>query len=496
MSTEDGFIRALREDPQDDETRLIFADWLDERDDPRGEFFRLQTELADWVPDLERRQSLHQRCAELLARHGRDWLGQLSDLCEEIVWERGQPHVAISIPALLGSEIAPLFESAIVGQVRVLERAGRLDELVAGHHFEYLPHLHLDRLGLEDRHLVALAANPHFRGVRTLSLATNSLTEAGLRRLLASPGAADLTALDLRNNRLHDDAVWELMSWDGLARLNDLDVHGNAIGPVALETLSAWRRSRLAERPGHSRRINSLGMEFVWIPAGTYLRGALPDDPDRHDDESPRYATTLSRGFYLGRFQVTQGQYQRVVGTNPSRFNAGNHGGFNHPVEMVSWEEASEFCVVLGALPAEKKVGHRYRLPTESEWEHAARCGWDHTVFPWDRRMTPWLANYGETVGHTVPVGSYPPNPWGLCDMTGNLWDWCADWSELYPKNLRQPLLDPRGPRSGSQRVLRGGSWYGPAQNVRCSSRGSDSPTTHDHYYGFRVVLEVGADRP
>ncbi len=491
MSIEAGFIQALREDPHDDETRLIYADWLDERGDPRGEFLRVQVELANGVPDLEHRERLHQRSAELLAAYEAQWLGPLRSLCEAVWWRRGQPHLVMTAATLLRSSVArqaaTLFERALVAEVRVVDTPPNIrDNLVASRVYEYLPHLALDGLGLGDAHFHGLLNNPHFRGLRSLSLAGNDLGPGSVRRLLASPVIETLVEIDLRNNRLNSGSYWALTTHEGADRLRDLRLHCNPLDAAARDALTAWRSIRLARRPGRKRLLNSLGMELVWIGPGTYRRGSPPEEVGRYDDEGPRQVVTVSRGFYLAAFQVTQTEYERVTGQNPAR-----HNGPHHPVEMVSWQEANDFCARLSAMPEEAALGRRYRLPTEAEWEWAARCGWDHTALPEGREVTPWLANFGGSIGHPLPVGSFPPTPWGLYDQSGNLWDWCADWYAEYPSASPDPLIDPTGPETGSQRSLRGGSWYGPARNGRCSCRGSDSPLTHDHFYGFRVLLEI-----
>jgi len=492
MSTEAGFIQALRDDPSDDETRLIYADWLDERGDPRGEFFRVQVRLADGVADLDERRRLHQRSRDLLAAHEARWLGPLAKLCESVWWRRGQPVVTLSartvLQASLARRAAQLFEQAVVAEARVVNAPQNIrPNLVESPVFQHLPHLVLDGLDLDDYHLARLVQNPHFRGFRSLSLAGNNLGHVSVNRLLTSPAADGLVALDLRNNRLHDASFWAIANSDLGGRLRDLRLHGNPLGPIGLAGYVAWRTPRLAA----SRRVNSVGMELTYIAPGTYLRGSPDDEPGRYPDEGPRRAVTISRGFYLAAFQTTQDEYQRVTGSNPARFHPGNGGGLNHPVEMVSWEEAAAFCERLSRLPDEAAAGHRYRLPTEAEWEYAARCGWDDAPLPDNRTPSAWLANYGGSPGRTVPVGSYPPTPWGHYDLAGNLWDWSADWYGDYPEAVAEPAVDPTGPETGSQRVLRGASWYGPSRNLRCACRGSDSPTIRDHYYGFRVLLEV-----
>jgi len=198
-------------------------------------------------------------------------------------------------------------------------------------------------------------------------------------------------------------------------------------------------------------------------------------------------------------FEVTQEQYEQVMGVNPSRFK-----GAKNPVEMVSWEEAVEFCKKLSA-----RTGKKVMLPTEAQWEYACRAGTTtafHTGdalkpgqanadFPsnpglWDRIMA-WVGmSSAQKIIQTTPAGSFPPNGFGLYDMHGNIWEWCSDWyGEDYYAN--SPKTDPRGPDSGSYRVLRGGGWYDGPQICRSADRGRSSPDLRDHSIGFRVAVDL-----
>ncbi|MDB4416591.1 formylglycine-generating enzyme family protein, partial [bacterium] len=224
----------------------------------------------------------------------------------------------------------------------------------------------------------------------------------------------------------------------------------------------------------------ALGMEFKLIPAGTFTMGA---GVVAHD-------VTLTQPFKMGVHEVTQAQYENVMCVNPSYIKAANN-----PVENVSWEDAGEFCRRLSELPAEKAAGNVYRLPTEAEWEYACRAGTTtHYSFVDADLVFGHYAWFTENSGLKAhPVGSKKPNPWGLYDMHGNVWEWCQDWHDNYPSGA---LIDPKGPVSGSTRVYRGGGWFSP--NVYCWSayRKRGLPSFRDDYdgSGFRVCLSTSGN--
>ncbi len=201
-------------------------------------------------------------------------------------------------------------------------------------------------------------------------------------------------------------------------------------------------------------------------------------------------------------YEVTQGEYERVMGTNPSCFSA-NGGGSEKsmdtsrfPVEQVAWEDAVEYCNRLSALPAERAAGRVYRLSTEAEWEYACRAG-TTTPFYFGSQLNGQQANFdgnlpygittsGPYLARTTPVGSYAANDYGLFDMHRNVWEWCSDWYEDYPA-LAQ--VDPLGAATASFCVIRGGGWDGIARNCRSAHRGRDAPDYRRLYLGFRVAL-------
>lgn len=227
---------------------------------------------------------------------------------------------------------------------------------------------------------------------------------------------------------------------------------------------------------------NSVGMQFMKIPAGSFLMGANPKLGVALEEESPMHEVILSKSFYMGKYEVTQAQWQAVMGENPSFYQ-----GADRPVEYVSWNDVNLFCAKLNELE-----GHRrYRLPTEAEWEYAARAG-DDLVFPSGKtrdalgRFAWYFKNADQ---QTHPVGQLAPNGWGLYDMVGNVWEWTADWfDETYYE--KSPETDPTGPDSGRFRVYRGSSFYWDPECCNYSDRENSSPGFKMYYLGFRVVLD------
>jgi formylglycine-generating enzyme required for sulfatase activity len=232
---------------------------------------------------------------------------------------------------------------------------------------------------------------------------------------------------------------------------------------------------------------NSIGMEFILIPAGSFMMGAdqnFEDDDDDDDYEVPQHQVKISQPFYLGKYEVTQAQWAAVMGNNPSEFK-----GQNNPVEQVSWDDAQIFIEQLNA-----QEGHnRYRLPTEAEWEYAARAGSTSAYsFGDDAGQLGRYGWYGEDwdSGSTHPVGQKQPNAWGLYDMHGNVWEWVQDWYEE-PDYSNSPGAGPKGPYSGSYRVLRGGSWYSDASYCRSAYyRPYNTPDYRFRNLGFRLALD------
>jgi formylglycine-generating enzyme required for sulfatase activity/tRNA A-37 threonylcarbamoyl transferase component Bud32 len=228
---------------------------------------------------------------------------------------------------------------------------------------------------------------------------------------------------------------------------------------------------------------NSLGMKFVWCPPGTFLMGSPPGEVGRLGRET-QHRVTLTKGFYLGAYEVTQAQWRAVMGNDPSYFQ-----GDDRPVEQVNWYDCQDFCRKLG-----EQDGKRYRLPTEAEWEYACRAG--STRVYWsgngveELKKVGW-ASYDRIRGsarETKPVGSFQPNAWGLYDMHGNVFEWCQDW---YNPDSAGDTTDPQGVNKGIYRVLRGGSWWVDPGQCRSAYSGWDRPDVRRYEYGCRVVLSL-----
>ena len=234
---------------------------------------------------------------------------------------------------------------------------------------------------------------------------------------------------------------------------------------------------------------NTIGMKLVLIPPGEFMMGSPDSDKDAYSDEKPPHKVRITKPFYLGAHEVTVGQFRRFI--DQSHYDAGSdwkvafEGQTNEdPVTCVSWNDAVAFCQWLS-----KKEGKTYRLPTEAEWEYACRAG---TTTRWcfgdDEAALAKYAWYdGNSRNATHPVGQKRPNAWGLYDMHGNVWEWCADWyaEDYYGQS---PPDDPTGPSSGTDRVLRGGSWFSSPGSPRSANRDRDRPGNRGHYDGFRVA--------
>jgi len=235
--------------------------------------------------------------------------------------------------------------------------------------------------------------------------------------------------------------------------------------------------------------INSIEIKLVLIPNGTFMMGSPVEEEGRYDNEV-QHKVTISRDYYLGVTEVTQGQYEKVMGTNPSKFQKQvilNKDSSMYPVEKVSWEDAVSFCKRLSELPDEKTAGRVYRLPTEAEWEYACRAE-SETAFHFggSSKLSDDFAWFGNSNKQTHPVGQKKPNAWGLYDMHGNVFEWCGDWFNEYPKGA---VSDPTGPKDGVLRVNRGGSWEFGAASGRSATRFFTAPFGRGDWIGFRVAL-------
>ncbi|MBN1788266.1 MAG: formylglycine-generating enzyme family protein [Sedimentisphaerales bacterium] len=235
---------------------------------------------------------------------------------------------------------------------------------------------------------------------------------------------------------------------------------------------------------------NEVTMMVVYIPAGEFEMGSPPTELKKDNDEG-QHRVKLTKAFYIGKFEVTQLQYRVIMRQNESKF-----GGDKLPVENVNWHQARQFLKKVS-----DKTGLKFRLPTEAEWEYACRAG-TTTAFNTGTTLDSSLANYkaktpyadgvaGDYLKRTNNVGTYQPNAFGLCDMHGNVWEWCSD---IYDKDYYKtsPLVDPKGPqKKGGAHVIRGGAWNEKAYKCRSADRNHRLPKTNQAHIGFRVVVEI-----
>ena len=269
------------------------------------------------------------------------------------------------------------------------------------------------------------------------------------------------------------------------------DVNQSAAPPLAVAPFDAAAAKRhqeaWAEYLGVPVEVtNSIGMKLLLIPPGEFLMGSPESEEWRRVAEGPQHRVRITKPFYLGVFEVTQSQWESVMGSNPSN----GIRDADSPVENVSWEYCQEFIRRLNERSEEQ--GEVYRLPTEAEWEYACRAGSTTRYYFGDDASM--LGNYswhlGTSGGRTHPVGGKKPNSWGLYDMHGNVWEWCSDWyGENYYAN--SPVDDPQGPATGSARVERGGDWCSGARQCRSSYRGGYDPAYTYGLQGFRLSRTV-----
>jgi formylglycine-generating enzyme required for sulfatase activity len=265
-----------------------------------------------------------------------------------------------------------------------------------------------------------------------------------------------------------------------------------AVGVEPLPTKSPFSRAEAkthqqawAEHLGLPVQVtNSVGTKLSLIPPGQFVMGSPPGEEWHRADEI-QHGVTLTKAFYLGAAEVTQGQWKTLMGENPSFFT-----GDDLPVDTVTWEQAVEFCRKLS-----EKEGIQYRLPTEAQWEYACRAG-TTTPFHTGNTINTDQANYDGN--HTYAKGKkgiyretttqadrFAPNAWGVHDIHGNVWEWCADWYGAYPG---AEVSDPVGPVEGQSRIVRGGSWTNFPAVCRSANRGKTVPTNFNFHFGFRVV--------
>jgi formylglycine-generating enzyme required for sulfatase activity len=397
---------------------------------------------------------------------------------------------------------------------KAVRDAARMAEVAV--HFEAYMRDHLGPLQGILEQVIRVDSDLH-RAVAEIEGLTRQLVQQHLTplpgsELLDERWLTFLTAGQLKKERLEE--MWErLEQQDGDLEALEIDLAtsaSSAASPVltALDNIRTLVEVRLAplvpapmtgapkmaegaSRPRgisvstpEPRLVDRFGIDFVLIPAGTFQMGSDHGD----DNEKPVHTVRLSRPFYLGMYPVTQRQWEAVMGSNPSRFQ-----GPEHPVERVSWNKVQEFIRSLNTHEGRAL----YRLPTETEWEYAARAGATGAYcYGDDVTQLAQYAWYADSArGITYPVGQLRPNAWGLYDIHGNVWEWVQDWydNQEYARRTATgtAVVDPAGPASGSDRVLRGGGCSSPACGCRSADRSSDVPGYLSTDRGFRLLREV-----
>ena len=265
------------------------------------------------------------------------------------------------------------------------------------------------------------------------------------------------------------------------ARLNPSPKAKTETEPEVTESVESVSDSQPTVENKTENLGNGVILDMVYIPGGTFMMGSPKGEGK--NNEKPQHEVTV-RAFYMGKYPITQAQYQQVMGKNPSHFK---DKGDERPVESVSWHDAIQFCQKLS-----KQTGTEYRLPTEAEWEYACRAG-TNTNYYFGDDLTSDLANYGHNVGKTTAIGHYPPNTFGLYDMHGNVWEWCQDdWHGNY--NGASTDGSARILEKGSKKLIRSGSWSINLNGCRSATRDSNYPVVGNIDVGFRVVCVVHRD--
>ncbi|MBU1042488.1 MAG: formylglycine-generating enzyme family protein [Proteobacteria bacterium] len=335
-------------------------------------------------------------------------------------------------------------------------------------------------------------------------------TAHAMPRLKARPGQPLLPCLLLA-----------LCATLGLAASGLCQDAGNATAdniPQANASISAAQVQEFRSAPGEPPAGTTwtepkTGMAFLWVPSGCFVMGSPATEPGRNLDEGPQHEVCVS-GFWLGKTEVTQGQWKAVTGKNPSLIANGD----DYPVDMISWDMAKSYAAALG-----KKSGGSFRLPTEAEWEYAARAGtltpyaFGETIsqeqasfekrysLPAERAVTKRSSRKSRRKAvkykvrtwpnmHTNVVASFQPNAFGLYDMHGNTWEWCEDVYDAH-YYARSPRVNPLNTGEGVSRVLRGGSWVTKASTLRSANRSRGWPDLHTAFYGLRLVRPSSADK-
>ncbi|HOW65365.1 MAG TPA: formylglycine-generating enzyme family protein [Candidatus Paceibacterota bacterium] len=309
---------------------------------------------------------------------------------------------------------------------------------------------------------------------------TNRQSDLVLQSLVVTATHRQLTFTTESNWVYRVDGSEDLKTWQALQSDIKGDGQPKVITDVGVSNQRYYRAvmTALTQPPPEMT-----GM--VWIQPGTFTMGSPPTEGGSKD-ERPQTVVTLTQGFWMGKCEVTQLEYEALMKVNPSSWK-----GDTLPVECVNWQDAREYCArltenqrTMGQLP----TGYAYRLPTEAEWEYACRAGtisrFSHGEEESQLNLYAWYLTNSESKTH--PVGTKLANPWGLHDMHGNVWEWCQDWYGVYPGGQ---VTDPKGSPTGSLRMIRGGGWYLDAKRCRSAYRFFVSPDIQVYSLGFRVIL-------
>ena len=333
-------------------------------------------------------------------------------------------------------------------------------------------------------------------GKESSFLVETKIAQAGIRgtqfKVSASADSAELSVLKGRVDFLDSEQMIAAVETTkkagavkgGSAKLEDMSASEQVEVKQAVEQTKQASASldlkRLANTVnGYSQKpsitIKSIGLQMIWCKPGSFVMG-----PDKKRKDSPAHPVILTEGFYLGKYEVTQEQYQKVTGDNPSKFK-----GNKLPVEMVSWNEAVAFCETL--TERENRRGWEFLLPTEAQWEYACRAG-TTTTYSWGNAISPQNANFpGNKLKRTKESGSYSPNSWGFYDMHGNVAEWCNDYFGPYSQDL---VIDPKGHMLAADLVRRGGSWIAYSRYITSAGRVEGKPDRKESYIGFRVAFK------
>ena len=372
--------------------------------------------------------------------------------------------------------LLPLFVTAQNKKVAILETVDKYDKVPYG-----------VKLQLRSNLTYAISNTPGYEGVDRVDMSsimgehnfqrTGMVTQAQIKKLGEMTGAGSVLVAEA--------AIYDASHVIITAKILNVETAGVENSAPAKVAGTDQRGQKIVET------AFGINMHMIYVEGGSFTMGCTGDQGgDCKDDESPNRMTTVN-SFYIGILEVTQGQWEKVMGTSvyQQRNKANTEWpmtgvGEDYPMYYVSWEEAKEFCARLS-----RQTGKNYSLPTEAEWEYAARGGNKNegTKYSggWSIGDVAWYN--GNSGSSTHPCGTKRPNALGIYDMSGNVWEWCEDW---YGKSyLQYDNENPKGASSGSGRVLRGGSWYSGARNCRVSNRYFTSPGNRLTSYGFRVVL-------